>query len=120
MDALLRTNQPRETLDGGGFDAALDVQIVPRHVHLRVTGEGLNRLYRHALRLKLAHESVSARVRRERPDARDGLNRGGKLVAEVRWVAWLMPETKPNGLCKRKPKLRPSEAGSIWKGGATK
>lgn len=36
-------------------------------------------------------EGVSARVRRERPDARDGLNRGGKLVAEVRWVARFIP-----------------------------
>ena len=90
---LLRPYKLREALDSGGFDAALDVEIVLRHVYFRVTGKGLNRLHRHALRLKLAHKSVSARVRRERPDARDGLNRSGKLVAEVRWVARLMPET---------------------------
>ena len=118
--ALLRPYQLREALDCGGFDTALDVEIVLCHVYLRVTGKGLYCLHRHALRLKLAHEGVAARVRRERPDAGDGLNRGGELVAEVCWVAWLMPETKPNGLCKRKPKLKPSEAGSIWKGGATK
>lgn len=35
-------------------------------------------------------EGVAARVRRERPDAGGGLNRGGELVAEVRWVAWLV------------------------------
>ncbi len=91
MDALLRTNQPRETLDGGGFDAALDVEIVLCHVYLRVTGKGLYCLHRHALRLKLAHEGVAARVRRERPDAGDGLNRGGELVAEVRRVARFIP-----------------------------
>ena len=69
------------------------MEIVLRHVYLRVTGEGLYRLHRHALRLKLTHESVPARVRRERPDARDELNRGGELVAEVRRVARFMPET---------------------------
>lgn len=36
-------------------------------------------------------EGVAARVRRERPDAGDGLNRGGELVAEVRWVAGFIP-----------------------------
>ena len=82
-DALLRPYQLREALDGGGFDAALDVEIMFRHVYLRVTGKGLYCLHRHALRLKLAHESVAARVRRERPDTGDGLNRSGKLVAEV-------------------------------------
>ena len=117
---LLRTNQLRETLDCGGFDAALDVEIVLCHVHFGVTGEGLNRLHRHALRLKLTHKGVAARVRRERPDAGDGLNRSGELVAEVCRVARLMPETKPSGLCKRKPKLKPNAVGSIWKGGATK
>ena len=91
MDALLRTNQPRETLDGGGFDAALDVEIVLRHVNLGVTGEGLYCLHRYALCLKLAHESVAARVRRERPDAGDRCNRGGELVAEVRRVARFIP-----------------------------
>ena len=115
MDALLRTNQPRETLDGGGFDAALDVEIMFRHVHFGVTGKGLNRLHRHALRLKLTHKSVAARVRRERPDAGNGLNRGGELVAEVCRVARFMPETKLSGLCKRKPKLKPNEVGSIWR-----
>ena len=32
--------QLREALNGGGFDAALDVEIVLRHVYLRVTGKG--------------------------------------------------------------------------------
>ena len=118
--ALLRPYQLREALDCGGFDTALDVEIVLCHVYLRVTGKGLYCLHRHALRLKLAHEGVAARVRRERPDAGDGLNRGGELVAEVCRVARLMPETKLSGLCKRKPKLKPNEVGSIWKGGATK
>ena len=119
-DTLLRPYQLREALDCGGFDAALDVEIVLCHVYLRVPGEGLYRLHRHALRLKLAHKGVAARVRRERPDARDGLNRGGELVAEVCRVARLMPETWLSGLCKRKPKLKPNAVGSIWKGGATK
>lgn len=88
---MLRPYKLREALDGGGFDAALDVEIVLRHVHFGVTGKGLYCLHRHALRLKLAHEGVSARVRCERPDAGDGLNRGGELVAEVRRVAWLVP-----------------------------
>lgn len=83
--------QLRETLDGGGFDAALDVEIVLRHVNLGVTSEGLYCLHRYALCLKLAHESVAARVRRERPDAGDRCNRGGELVAEVRRVARLIP-----------------------------
>ena len=90
---LLRTNQLREALDGGGFDAALNVEIVLRHIYLRVAGEGLYCLHRHSLRLKLAHKGVAARVRRERPDAGNGLNRGGELVAEVRRVARFMPET---------------------------
>ena len=38
-DALLRPYQLREALNGGGFDAALDVEIVLRHVYLRVTGK---------------------------------------------------------------------------------
>ena len=90
---MLRPYKLREALDGGGFDTALDVEIVLRHVYLRVPGEGLYCLHRYALCLKLAHESVAARVRRERPHAWDGLNRGGELVAEVRRVARLMPET---------------------------
>ena len=76
---LLRPYKLREAFDGGGFDAALDVEIMFRHVYLRVTGKGLYCLHRHTLRLKLAHESVAARVRRERPDAGDELNRGGEL-----------------------------------------
>ena len=117
---MLRPYKLCEAFDGGCFDAALDVEIVLRHVYFGVTGEGLYCLHRHALRLKLAHKGVAARVRRERPDAGNGLNRGGELVAEVRRVARLMPETKLSGLCKRKPKLKPNEVGSIWKGGATK
>ena len=88
---MLRPYKLREAFDGGGFDAALDVEIMFRHVHFSVTGKGLNRLHRHSLRLKLAHEGVAARVRRERPDARDGLNRGGKFVAEVSRVARFIP-----------------------------
>ena len=97
MDAMGRFSrfatpyQLREALDCGGFDAALDVEIVLRHVYFGVTGEGLYCLHRHTLRLKLAHESVAARVRRERPDAGDRCNRGGELVAEVRRVARLIP-----------------------------
>ena len=94
-DALLRPYKLREALDCGGFDTALDVEIVLCHVHLRVTGKGLYCLHRHSLRLKLAHESVAARVRRERPHAWDELNRGGKLVAEVCRVAWLAPPPLP-------------------------
>ena len=90
---MLRPYKLCEAFDGGGFDAALDVEIVLRHVYLRVTGEGLYCLHRHSLRLKLADKGVPAGVRRERPDAGDGLNRGGELVAEVCRVAWLMPET---------------------------
>ena len=35
---LLRPYKLREAFDGGGFDAALDVEIMFRHVYLRVTG----------------------------------------------------------------------------------
>lgn len=98
--ALLRPDKLREAFDGGGFDAALDVEIMFRHVYLRVTGKGLYCLHRHALRLKLAHESVAARVRRERPDAGDGLNRSGKLVAEVRRVARFIPALARPQICR--------------------
>ena len=39
-DALLRPYKLREALDCGGFDAALDVEIVLCHVYLRMTGKG--------------------------------------------------------------------------------
>lgn len=87
---MLRPDQPCEALHGGDFDVVLDVEVVLRHVHLGVPGEGLNRLHRHALSLKLAHEGVPAGVRRERPYARDGLQRFGELVAEMRRVAGLV------------------------------
>ena len=90
---MLRPDQPSEALHGGGFDPVLHVKIMLGHVHLGVTGERLYRLHRDALGLKLADKGVTAGVRCKRPDARDGLYRGGELVAEVRRVAGLMPET---------------------------
>ena len=117
---MLRPDKLCKAFHGGDFDVVLDVEVVLRHVHLGVSSEGLYRLHGDALGLQLTDEGVPAGVRRERPDAGDGLNRGGELVAEVCRVARLMPETKLSGLCKRKPKLKPNEVGSIWKGGATK
>ena len=87
---MLRSDQPCEALHGGGLDVVLDMEVVLGHVHLGVPGEGLNRLHRHALGLQLAYEGVPAGVRSERPDARDGLYRFGKLVAEMRRVAGLV------------------------------
>ena len=83
-------NKPGEALYGGGFDAVLDVEIVLGHVHFGVSSEGLYRLHGDALGLQLADEGVPAGVRRERPDAMDGLQRFGKLVAEMRRVAGLV------------------------------
>ena len=87
---MLRPDKPGEALYGGGFDVVLDVEVVLRHVHLGVPGEGLYRLHGDALGLQLADEGVPAGVRRERPDAMDGLQRFGKLVAEMRRVAGLV------------------------------
>ena len=86
---MLRSDKPGEALHGGGFDVVLDVEVVLRHVHLGVPGEGLYRLHGDALGLQLADKGVPAGVRRERPDARDGFQRFGKLVAEMRRVAGL-------------------------------
>lgn len=87
---MLRPDKLCESLHGGGFDAVLDVEVVLRHVHLGVPGEGLYRLHGDALGLQLADKGVPAGVRRERPDARDGFQRFGKLVAEMRRVAGLV------------------------------
>ena len=87
---MLRPDKPGEALYGGGFDVVLDVEVVLRHVHLGVSSEGLYRLHGDALGLQLADEGVPAGVRSERPDARDGLYRFGKLVAEMRRVAGLV------------------------------
>ena len=83
-------NKPGETFHGGGFYAVLNVEIVLGHVHLGVPGEGLYRLHGDALGLQLADKGVPAGVRCERPDARDGLQRLGELVAEMRRVAGLV------------------------------
>lgn len=87
---MLRPDQLCKAFHGGGFYAVLDVEVVLRHVHFGVPGEGLYRLHGDALGLQLADEGVPAGVRRERPDARDGLYRFGKLVAEMRRVAGLV------------------------------
>lgn len=87
---MLRSDQPGESLHGGGFDAVLDVEIVLCHVHFGVPGKGLYRLHGDALGLQLAYEGVPAGVRRERSDARDRLYRGGEFVAEMRRVAGLV------------------------------
>lgn len=87
---MLRPDKPGEALYGGGFDAVLNVEIVLGHIHLGVSSEGLYRLHGDALGLQLADEGVPAGVRRERPDARDRLQRFGKLVAEMRRVAGLV------------------------------
>lgn len=87
---MLRPDQPGEALHGGGLDAVLDVEIVLCHVHICVPGKGLDGLHGDALGLQLTDEGVPAGVRRERPDAMDGLQRFGKLVAEMRRVAGLV------------------------------
>lgn len=87
---MLRPDQLCKAFHGGGFDAVLDVEVVLRHVHLGVSSEGLDGLHGDALGLQLAYEGVPAGVRRERPDARDGLYRGGEFVAEMRRVAGLV------------------------------
>lgn len=83
-------NKPGETFHGGGFYAVLDVEIVLGHVHFCVSSEGQYRLHGDALGLQLADEGVPAGVRRERPDARYRLYRGGEFVAEMRRVAGLV------------------------------
>ena len=87
---MLRPDQLCKALHGGGFDAVLDVEVVLGHVHLGVPGKGLDGLHGDALGLQLADKGVPAGVRRERPDARDRLQRFGKLVAEMRRVAGLV------------------------------
>lgn len=69
----------------------IDVLIVAEHVCRGVADELKLVLVSAPDALHERGESVAARVRRERPDAGDGLNRGGELVAEVRRVAWLVP-----------------------------
>lgn len=69
----------------------IDVLIVAEHVCRGVADELKLVLVSAPDALHERGEGVPARVRRERPDARDGLNRGGKLVAEVRWVARFIP-----------------------------
>lgn len=87
---MLRPDQLCKAFHGGGFYAVLDVEIVLGHVHFGVSSEGLYRLHGDALGLQLADKGVPAGVRRERPDAMDGLQRFGKLVAEMRRVAGLV------------------------------
>lgn len=87
---MLRPDKLCKAFHGGDFDVVLDVEVVLRHVHLGVPGEGLDGLHGDALGLQLADEGVPAGVRSERPDARDGLYRFGKLVAEMRRVAGLV------------------------------
>lgn len=87
---MLRPDQLCKAFHGGGFYAVLDVEIVLGHVHFGVSSEGLYRLHGDALGLQLADKGVPAGVRCERPDARDRLQRFGKLVAEMRRVAGLV------------------------------
>lgn len=69
----------------------IDVLILAEHVCRGVTDELKLVLVSAPDALHERGEGVPARVRRERPDARDGLNRGGELVAEVRRVARFIP-----------------------------
>lgn len=87
---MLRPDQPCEALHGGGFDVVLDVEVMLCHVHLGVPGERLDSLHGDTLGLQLTDEGVPAGVRRERPDARYRLYRGGEFVAEMRRVAGLV------------------------------
>jgi hypothetical protein len=86
---LLRPDKLCKALHCGGFDAVLNVEIVLRHVHFSVPGEGLYRFHGDALGLQLTDEGVPAGVWCERSDARDRLYRGGEFVAEMRRVAGL-------------------------------
>lgn len=69
----------------------IDVLILAEHVCRGVADELKLVLVSAPDALHERGEGVAARVRRERPDAGNGLNRGGELVAEVRRVARFIP-----------------------------
>ena len=69
------------------LDLFLNMQIVFRHVHIRVPRQALNGFQGYALGLKLRNISVPTAMRGKKPDLSCGDQCFFKVLAEYAWIA---------------------------------
>ena len=108
-----------EPIDGIQSDGFLYVEVMLRHVHIGVAHNALDGGKIHTQCLHLRDVSMSAGMRREGWDFRDGFQRLAELIAEVRGIARvvLLP-LLPYKLLLRLPQSygAPSQTLGNWNG----
>ena len=118
---LLKNHTPFDLKHVPGLSKAVDLAFTYIDAQLAKMQHEKAKFSR--LRALSIHAHIGRRKKREKLNPKPvgfGFERRRKGANAVFGNSlWLLPETKLSGLCKRKPKLKPSEVGSIWKGGAT-